>query len=187
MSGLLQILSGWLKLGAFMRFVSHSVVTGFVNALAILIFLAQIPEITGVSWMVYPMVAAGLAIIYLFPYITRAIPSPLVTIVVLTAVAIFLGIDIRTVGDMGNLPDSLPIFMLPDVPLNLDTLKIILPVSATLAVVGLLESMMTLFSWRHGGLRHDRPVGHQREVGWTRPALYSCGGCVPAVDGGIYG
>lgn len=143
LTGVLQILSGWLKLGALMRFVSHSVVTGFVNALAILIFLAQVPELTGVSWMVYPMVAAGLAIIYLFPYITKVIPSPLVTIVVLTAVAIFFGIDIRTVGDMGNLPDSLPIFMLPDVPLNIDTLKIILPVSATLAVVGLLESMMT--------------------------------------------
>lgn len=143
LTGVLQIFSGWLKLGALMRFVSHSVVTGFVNALAILIFLAQVPELTGVSWMVYPMVAAGLAIIYLFPYITKAVPSPLVTIVVLTAVALFFGIDIRTVGDMGNLPDSLPIFMLPDVPLNLDTLKIILPVSATLAVVGLLESMMT--------------------------------------------
>ena len=91
----------------------------------------------------YAMTAAGLGIIYLFPYITKAVPSPLVTIVVLTAVAIFLGLDIRTVGDMGKLPDSLPIFLLPDVPLSLETLKIIFPVSATLAVVGLLESMMT--------------------------------------------
>lgn len=143
LTGVLQILAGWLKLGALMRFVSRSVITGFVNALAILIFLAQLPELTNVSWHVYAMTAAGLGIIYLFPYITKAVPSPLVTIVVLTAVAIFLGLDIRTVGDMGKLPDSLPIFLLPDVPLSLETLKIIFPVSATLAVVGLLESMMT--------------------------------------------
>ena len=143
LTGVLQILAGWLRLGALMRFVSRSVITGFVNALAILIFMAQLPELTGVSWHVYAMTAAGLGIIYLFPYITRAVPSPLVAIVVLTGVAIFLGLDIRTVGDMGQLPDALPLFLLPDVPLNLETLQIILPVSATLAVVGLLESMMT--------------------------------------------
>ncbi len=143
LTGVLQIVAGWLKLGALMRFVSRSVITGFVNALAILIFMAQLPELTNVTWHVYAMTAAGLGIIYLFPYITKAVPSPLVAIVVLTAVAIFLGLDIRTVGDMGQLPDSLPVFLLPDVPLNLETLKIIFPVSATLAVVGLLESMMT--------------------------------------------
>ena len=143
LTGVLQILAGWLKLGALMRFVSRSVITGFVNALAILIFMAQLPELTNVTWHVYAMTAAGLGIIYGFPYITKAVPSPLVAIVVLTAVAIFLGLDIRTVGDMGKLPDSLPVFLLPDVPLNLETLKIIFPVSATLAVVGLLESMMT--------------------------------------------
>ena len=143
LTGVLQIIAGWLKLGALMRFVSRSVITGFVNALAILIFMAQLPELTNVTWHVYAMTAAGLGIIYLFPYITRAVPSPLVAIVVLTGVAIFLGLDIRTVGDMGQLPDSLPIFLLPDVPLNLETLAIIFPVSATLAVVGLLESMMT--------------------------------------------
>ena len=143
LTGMLQIIAGWLKLGALMRFVSRSVITGFVNALAILIFLAQLPELTNVSWHVYAMTAAGLAIIYLFPYITKAVPSPLVAIVALTAVAIGLGLDIRTVGDMGRLPDSLPIFLLPDVPLNFETLWIIFPVSATLAVVGLLESMMT--------------------------------------------
>ena len=143
LTGVLQILAGWLRLGALMRFVSRSVITGFVNALAILIFMAQLPELTGVSWHVYAMTAAGLGIIYLFPYLTRAVPSPLVAIVVLTGVAIFLGLDIRTVGDMGQLPDALPLFLLPDVPLNLETLQIILPVSATLAVVGLLESMMT--------------------------------------------
>ncbi len=143
LTGLLQMAAGWLRLGALMRFVSRSVITGFVNALAILIFMAQLPELTNVSWHVYAMTAAGLGIIYLFPYVTRAIPSPLVAIVVLTLVSVALGLDIHTVGDMGELPDTLPVFLLPDVPLNLETLKIIFPVSATLAVVGLLESMMT--------------------------------------------
>ena len=144
LTGVLQIIAGWLRLGGLMRFVSRSVITGFVNALAILIFMAQLPELTNVSWQVYAMTAAGLGIIYLFPYLTKAVPSPLVAIVVLTAVAIFLELDIRSVGDMGQLPDSLPVFLLPDVPLNLETLAIIFPVSATLAAVGLLESMMTV-------------------------------------------
>lgn len=144
LTGLFQIVAGALKLGSLMRFVSRSVVTGFVNALAILIFMAQLPELIGVSWMVYPMTAAGLAIIYLFPYVTRAVPSPLVAIVVLTAVAIFFKLDIHRVGDMGALPNALPSVLLPDVPFNLETLRIILPTAATLAVVGLLESMMTL-------------------------------------------
>ncbi|MDI3491852.1 MAG: sulfate permease, SulP family [Thauera sp.] len=143
LTGVLQIIAGWIQLGRLMRFVSRSVVTGFVNALAILIFMAQLPELTNVTWHVYAMTAAGLGIIYLFPYITKAIPSPLVTIVVLTAVAIVLDLDIRTVGDMGQLPDSLPVFLLPDVPLNLETLAIIFPYAMTLMVVGLLESLMT--------------------------------------------
>ncbi len=143
LTGVLQIVAGLLKLGALMRFVSRSVVTGFVNALAILIFVAQLPELTNVSWVVYAMTAGGLAIIYGLPYLTKAVPSPLITIVVLTIIAVALKLDIRTVGDMGQLPDSLPVFLLPDIPLTLDTLKIILPYSATLAVVGLLESMMT--------------------------------------------
>ena len=143
LTGVLQIVAGWIRLGRLMRFVSRSVVTGFVNALAILIFMAQLPELTNVTWHVYAMTAAGLGIIYLFPYVTKAIPSPLVTIVVLTAVAILLDLDIRTVGDMGELPDSLPVFLLPDVPLNLETLAIIFPYALTLMVVGLLESLMT--------------------------------------------
>ncbi|MDM7323356.1 MAG: SulP family inorganic anion transporter [Gammaproteobacteria bacterium] len=143
LTGVLQVIAGWLKLGALMRFVSRSVITGFVNALAILIFMAQLPELTNVTWHVYAMTAAGLGIIYGFPYITKAVPSPLVAIIVLTGVAIVFDLDIRTVGDMGQLPDSLPVFLLPDVPLNFETLAIIFPVSATLAVVGLLESMMT--------------------------------------------
>ncbi|MBP8006571.1 MAG: SulP family inorganic anion transporter [Acinetobacter sp.] len=146
LTGVLQIVAGYLKLAQFMRFVSKSVVIGFVNALAILIFMAQLPELTNVTWHVYAMTAAGLAIIYLFPYIPKIgtlIPSPLVTIVVLTIVAILMGLDIRTVGDMGQLPDTLPVFLLPDIPLNLETLRIIFPYAAALAAVGLLESMMT--------------------------------------------
>jgi sulfate permease, SulP family len=146
LTGVIQIGAGYLKLGSLMRFVSRSVVTGFVNALAILIFMAQLPELTNVTWHVYAMTAAGLGIIYLFPYVPRLgklIPSPLVCIVALTIVAIVWQIDIRTVGDMGDLPDTLPIFLWPEVPLNLETLWIILPYSVGLAAVGLLESLMT--------------------------------------------
>jgi sulfate permease, SulP family len=143
LTGVLQLVAGWAKLGQLMQFVSRSVVTGFVNALAILIFMAQLPELTNVTWHVYAMTAAGLAIIYGLPYITKAIPSPLVTIVVLTGVSIAMGLDIRTVGDMGQLPDSLPSFLIPNVPFNLETLMVILPYSLTLMVVGLLESLMT--------------------------------------------
>ncbi|SEO62032.1 SulP family inorganic anion transporter [Pseudomonas sp. Snoq117.2] len=146
LTGVLQIAAGYLRLGALMRFVSRSVVTGFVNALAILIFLAQLPELTHVGWEVYAMTAAGLGIIYLFPLLPvvgRLLPSPLVCILVLTAVSLVLGLDIRTVGDMGQLPDTLPVLLWPQVPLTLDTLLIILPYSLALAVVGLLESLMT--------------------------------------------
>ena len=146
LTGVLQIGAGYLRLGSLMRFVSRSVVTGFVNALAILIFMAQLPELTNVTWQVYAMCAAGLAIIYLFPYVPkvgRVIPSPLLCILSMTAVAMYFGLDIRTVGDMGELPDTLPIFLWPDVPLTFETLAIIFPYSAALAVVGLLESMMT--------------------------------------------
>lgn len=146
LTGLLQIIAGYLKLGALMRFVSRSVVTGFVNALAILIFMAQLPELTNVTWHVYAMTAGGLGIIYLFPLIPligRILPSPLICIVVLTGLAMYLNMDIRTVGDMGDLPDTLPIFLWPQVPLNVETLMIILPYAIALAIVGLLESMMT--------------------------------------------
>ncbi len=146
LTGVLQVVAGYFRLGNLMSFVSRSVVTGFVNALAILIFMAQLPELTDVTWHVYAMTAAGLGIIYLFPHlpvIGKTIPSPLVCILVLTAIAVLFGIDIRTVGDMGELPDTLPIFLWPDVPLTMETLMIILPYSVSLAVVGLLESMMT--------------------------------------------
>lgn len=146
LTGVLQIIAGYLKLGTLMSFVSRSVVTGFVNALAILIFMAQLPELTNVTWHVYAMTLAGLGIIYLFPYVPvigKSLPSPLICILTLTAFAMIVGLDIRTVGDMGQLPDTLPVFLWPEVPLTLDTLIIILPYSAALAVVGLLESLMT--------------------------------------------
>lgn len=143
LTGVFQILAGYLKLGSLMRFVSRSVVTGFVNALAILIFLAQLPELTHVGWQVYAMTAGGLAIIYLFPLVNKTIPSPLVCILVLTGISMGLNLDIRTVGDMGVLPDTLPIFLWPDVPFSWHTLSVILPYALPLAVVGLLESMMT--------------------------------------------
>ncbi len=143
LTGLLQIAAGALRLGNLMRFVSRSVVTGFVNALAILIFLAQMPELIGQGTTVYLMTAVGLGILYGLPYLTRAVPSPLVTIVLLTGVSMFLGLGIHTVGDMGALPSELPWLALPQVPFTWETLRIILPVSLTLTMVGLLESLMT--------------------------------------------
>jgi SulP family sulfate permease len=117
LAGLIQIGMGVLRLGFVMRYVSKSVMTGFVNALAILIFMAQLPELDprSVSWITYVLVAAGLGIIYLFPLLTKAVPSPLVTIIVLTALTLVLGLDVRTVGDMGALPDTLPVFLIPDI------------------------------------------------------------------------
>ena len=146
LTGVLQILAGYLKLAKLMRFVSKSVVIGFVNALAILIFMAQLPELINVTWHVYALTIVGLGIIYLFPYVPKIgkiLPSPLVTIVVLTIFVYFTGVDVRNVGDMGALPDTLPIFLLPDIPFNFETLQIIFPYSIALAVVGLLESFMT--------------------------------------------
>jgi SulP family sulfate permease len=143
LTGVIQIIAGLLRLGSLLRFVSRSVVTGFVNALAILIFMAQLPEFHNVGWQMYAMVLAGLGIIYLFPYITKSVPSPLVAIVTLTIFSMLTNIDLRTVGDMGELPSTLPMFLIPDIPLNFETLKIILPFSLTLAAVGLLESLMT--------------------------------------------
>jgi sulfate permease, SulP family len=145
LAGILQVGMGLAKLGFVMRYVSKSVMTGFVNALAILIFVAQWPEIdpTKVGWLTYALLAGALAIIYLFPRITTVIPSPLVAIVVLTALSMSLGLDVRTVGDMGQLPDALPSFLIPNVPFTLETLTIIFPYALAVAVVGLLESLMT--------------------------------------------
>ena len=145
LAGVFQIIAGIAKVGFLMKFVSRSVVTGFVNALAILIFLAQIPELdpSKVPAVTFLLVILGLAIIYLFPLITTNIPSPLVNIIVLSSICIFFEIDVRTVGDMGDLPKAFPTFMLPDVPLNFETFMIIFPYSAAVATVGLLESLLT--------------------------------------------
>jgi SulP family sulfate permease len=141
--GALQVIGALLRLDLLMQYVSRSVITGFVNALAILIFMAQIPQLTHVPPVTYALIAAGLAIIYLFPRLTKAVPSPLVAIIALTLITIYGGIRVNTVGDMGKLPTSLPVFALPHVPLSFETLRIIFPYSLTMAAVGLLESMLT--------------------------------------------
>lgn len=141
--GVFQVLAGVFKLGRVMRFVSQSVMTGFVNALAILIFMAQMPELIGVSFETYGLIALSLAIIYLFPYVTKAIPSPLVAIIVATILTVVFQLDVRTVASLGELPSTLPSFGLPDVPYTFETLRILAPVALTLAAVGLLESLLT--------------------------------------------
>ena len=146
LTGIIQILAGYFKVAKLMRFVSHSVVYGFVNALAILIFVAQLPEISRMNATGYFFVALGLVIVYLFPYIPKIgklIPSPLVCIIVLSVISLLINSDLRTVSDLGKLPDTLPIFLIPDIPFNLHTLSIIFPYAITLATVGLLETMMT--------------------------------------------
>ncbi|KAA0689549.1 SulP family inorganic anion transporter [Neorhizobium sp. P12A] len=141
--GLLQIVAGFLKLGRLMRFVSRSVMTGFVNSLAILIFIAQLPQLIHVPEVTYLLIAIALAVIYLFPYVTKALPSPLVAIVVVTVIALGLGIQVKTVADLGEMPTALPPFALPQIPWTWETLRIIFPYSIALAAVGLLESLLT--------------------------------------------
>ena len=146
LTGIIQIIAGYFKVAKLMRFVSQAVVYGFLNALAILIFVAQIPEISKMDSTGYVFMLLGLAVIYLFPYIPKlgkAIPSPLVCIIVLSCLALLLGSNMRTVSDLGQLPDTLPIFLIPNIPFNIETLTIIFPYSMTLATVGLLETMMT--------------------------------------------
>jgi len=141
--GAIQIVAGLARLDLLMQFVSRSVITGFVNALAILIFMAQLPQLIEVTWQAYAMVAGGLAIIYLLPRLTKAVPSPLFAILLLSAISIFTGAPVNSVGDMGALPEGLPSFALPAVPLTWETLRIILPFSLAMAAVGLLESLLT--------------------------------------------
>jgi SulP family sulfate permease len=143
LTGIIQILFGWFKLGRYMKFVPKSVMIGFVNALAILIFMAQLPLFVGAGWMMYALVAGGLAIIYLLPRVTNVVPSPLVAILLLTVVSLFLPEGLSRVGDMGALPTALPAFSLPSIPFSIDTLRIIFPVSLALAMVGLIESLLT--------------------------------------------
>ncbi|MQR97572.1 SulP family inorganic anion transporter [Fictibacillus phosphorivorans] len=143
LTGVIQILIGVLKLGKYMKFIPRSVMVGFVNALAILIFTAQLPHFVGESWTMYAMVAGALAIIYLFPKVTKAVPSPLIAIIVITIIAVMSGSSVRTVGDMGELTQALPLFLIPDIPITFETLQIIFPYSFALALVGLLESLLT--------------------------------------------
>ena len=144
LTGVIQFAFGAFRLGRAMKFVPKAVMTGFVNALAILIFMAQLPQFAGQGWLMFAFVAAGLAIIYGLPRLTTAVPSPLVAIVVLTGVSLLLGErGLNTVGDMGELPTALPFFALPSVPLTWETLSILFPVSFALALVGLIESLLT--------------------------------------------
>ncbi|MDO5751932.1 SulP family inorganic anion transporter [Arthrobacter sp.] len=143
LAGVFQVVLGLLGVAKLMRFIPRSVMVGFVNALAILIFMSQVPELLGVPWLVYPLAAVGLLIIFGLPRLTKAVPAPLVAIVVLTLITVFAAIVVPTVGDKGALPDSLPSLLLPNVPFNLETLKIIFPFSLAMAFVGLLESLMT--------------------------------------------
>lgn len=143
LGGLLQVLLAAAGIAKLMRFIPRSVMVGFVNSLAILIALAQLPGLIDVPWMVYPMVAVGLAIIFLFPKLTTTIPSPLIAIIVLTAITVIAAINVPNVGDEGKLPDSLPSLLIPDVPYTLETLKVIFPYALAMALVGLMESLMT--------------------------------------------
>ncbi|MFN2744995.1 MULTISPECIES: SulP family inorganic anion transporter [Bacillus] len=143
LTGMIQLIFGVLKIARFMKFIPRSVMVGFVNALAILIFMAQVPHFVGVSYMTYVVVGITLLIIYILPRFTKAVPSALVAIIAMTAFAIFGHFDLRTVGDLGEIKQSLPAFMIPDIPFNFETLSIIFPTAFALSIVGLLESLLT--------------------------------------------
>jgi len=178
--GLFQIAAGLLRLDLLMQFVSRSVITGFVNSLAILIFLAQLPQLTGVTWHTYAMIAGGLAIIYLLPRVTKAVPSPLVAILVLSAISIPLGLPVNTVGEMGQLPEGLPSFVLPNVPLTWETLQIIAPYAAAMAAVGLLESLLTaqiVDDMTHTDSNKKRECGGQGLANIAASLVGGMGGC----------
>ncbi len=178
--GLLQGIAALLRLNLLMQFVSRSVITGFVNALAILIFMAQLPELIGVPWITYPLIAGALAIIYLLPKLTTAVPSPLVAIIVVGLITILMDLDVNTVGDMGELPEGLPYFVLPDVPLTWETLQIIAPYSLTMAAVGLLESMMTaqiVDDMTHTGSDKRREAAGQGIANIAAACVGGMGGC----------
>ncbi len=182
--GIFQGIAALLRLDLLMQFVSRSVITGFVNALAILIFMAQMPQLLpgndGVSMLTYAMVAGALAIIYLLPKLTTAVPSPLVAIIVLTGLTIWLEAPVNTVADMGELPEGLPYFIIPDVPLTLETLQIILPYSLTMAAVGLLESLLTaqiVDDMTHTGSNKQRESWGQGVANIVAAFFGGMGGC----------
>jgi SulP family sulfate permease len=209
LTGVIQFLIGIFKLGRFFSFIPQTVIAGFVNALGILIFVAQVQQLPGEPWQAYAMVAATLAIVYLFPRLNKSVPSPLVAIVAMTVVAITAHLPIRRVGDIGEITRNLPMIHLPQVSVSLETLAIILPYAVTLAIVGLLESLLTaallddltdtrsskdkevrgtrhcqrghrLFG-RDGRLWHGWAVHHQRAIGGSSSAINRCCWCVSAV------
>lgn len=141
--GVIQLVLGLLKVGRLMKFIPHSVMIGFVNALGIMIFMSQIEHIFGISISTYIYVIVTLLIVYIIPKFFKAIPAPLITIIVLTALYMYTGSDVRTVGDLGNIKQALPHFLIPNVPFNLETLQIIFPYSLSMAIVGLVESLLT--------------------------------------------
>lgn len=143
LTGFIQILFGILKIAKLMKFIPNAVMIGFVNSLAILIFMAQVPHFIGISTMTYVFVALTLILVYTLPRFIKVIPAPLIAIVLLSVIAIYSGVELRTIGDLGTITQTLPTFIIPDVPFNLETLRIILPVSISLAIVGLLESLLT--------------------------------------------
>lgn len=178
--GIIQGIAAVLRLDLLMQFVSRSVITGFVNALAILIFMAQIPQLTNVGWETYAMVAAGLAIIYGFPRITKIVPSPLVAIILLTAAVVFWNIPVNNVAGEGKLPDGLPVFAIPDVPFTWETFMIILPFSLTMAAVGLLESLLTaqiVDDMTHTDSNKQRESGGQGVANIVAAFFGGMGGC----------
>jgi SulP family sulfate permease len=143
LTGVIQYLMGVLKFGKFITFIPHSVVVGFVNALAIIVFMAQLPNFVGANWQMYAMVAGTMALIYLLPLITKAVPSALIAIILMTILSINLHLDVRTVGDMGEITQSLPFFHVPELTLTLQAMVVIFPISLALAIVGITESLMT--------------------------------------------
>lgn len=143
LAGVLQVVLSAAGVAKLLRFIPRSVMLGFVNALAVLVFTAQVPHLIGVPWLVYPMVAAGLLIVVVLPRFTTLVPAPLVAVVVLTAVTMIFAVDVPNVGDQGELPSSLPSLLWPDVPFEFATLKIIAPYALAMALVGLLESLLT--------------------------------------------
>ncbi|MGH0792112.1 SulP family inorganic anion transporter [Bacillus cereus] len=143
LTGIIQVIFGVCKIAKVMKFIPRAVMIGFVNALAILIFMAQVPHFIGISNMTYIFVAITLVIVYVLPRFIKSIPAPLIAIIVLTSVAIFMNLDLRTVGDLGEIQKSLPTFFIPNVPFTFETLSIIFPYSLALAIVGLLESLLT--------------------------------------------
>ena len=142
LTGVIQAVLGYFKIGNLMKFIPKPVMIGFVNALGILMFQSQIDHFKG-SYILLILGTIGVAIVYLFPRLTKAIPSPIVAIISITVIVYLFNIDIKMLGDMGQITKELPRFLIPDIPYTLETLKIILPYSLSVALVGIVESLLT--------------------------------------------